>query len=133
MKFSNIGRSPLSQLAGGVVIGGLTLATVVPTDTTLHHYLANHASILLGAFLTIGFLGLVARQNTVILFNFLACIVLCSFLKQQTATATVPLTVQPAVEIEEYPQANLHARPPALQPARTAPEALPVTWMTSNP
>ena len=83
MNFSEISSSPYFNLAGVVVVGGLTLATIMPTETWVSGQLSTHALSVMLFFLVSGFIGFVWRNNAIILFNFMACIVVCSFLKEQ--------------------------------------------------
>lgn len=149
MKLSNISSSPVFYLTGFVVVGGLTVATVLPTDTTIHHYLADHAFWVMSFFLVSGFLGFIARQNTVILFNFLACIAVCSFMKQQSQT--LPITekaplVQP--DVLPFTQVNQTSTPSSVKAdaASETPQslvsttrsarhttAMPTLWMSNMP
>lgn len=149
MKLSNISSTPIFYLAGVIIVGGLTLATVLPTDTTLHHYLAEHAFWVMSFFLISGFLGFAIRQNTVILFNFLACIAICSFLKQQnqplpiSEKAPLPLSqpdtptftrVSLTSEGQEIESADAPKRP-LVSTTRSAkrPAAMPTLWMSNMP
>lgn len=140
MKLSNISASPLFYIAGVVVVGGLTLGTIMPSDTTLHHYLANHALGVMVFFLLTGFLGLVVRQNTVILFNFLACIAICSFLKEQKQTLSLPLTEERAPAPAELPMlppkavlTSYQMDTPTPQVQHPTAEAAPMLWVSTNP
>lgn len=101
MNFNKISSTPYFNIAGVLVVGGLTLATIIPTNTWLSEQLTNHALLVMLFFLISGFVGFVWRKNTVILFNFMACIVLCSFLKEQqpnSAQAWIP-EEQPTVRV----------------------------------
>lgn len=144
MKLSNISSSPLFYVTGVVVVGGLTLGTVVPTDTDLHHYLADNALLVMVFFLITGFLGLAVRQNTVILFNFLACIVVCSFLKDKapafptTEARETPLQVPLSDGMPKAAYTAHTDKAPASKHSlvwREArnPDATPVVWISNNP
>jgi hypothetical protein len=103
MNVNEISSSPYFNVAGIAVVGGLTLATVVPNNTWLGGQLANHALLVMLFFLVSGFIGFIWRNNAIILFNFMACIVVCSFLKEhqpsnQQALYAVPLE-QPTVRV----------------------------------
>lgn len=147
MKLSSISSSPLFYLAGVVIVGGLTLGTVLPTDTTVHHYLASHAIWVMVFFLISGFWGLAIRQNTVILVNFLACIAICSFLKQQnqicpiTEQLTTPLmtpanrtiltTHQSTEKTESTKDGAESMFTKTRSPRKTS--AMPTIWMSNVP
>lgn len=88
MNFNKISSTPYFNVAGILVVGGLTLGTILPTNTWLSEELANNALLVMMFFLLSGFVGFVWRKNAVILFNFMACIVVCSFLKDQQPTST---------------------------------------------
>lgn len=151
MRLSSISSSPLFYLAGVVIVGGLTLGTVLPTDTTIHRYLADHAVWVMFFFLISGFIGLVVRQNTVILMNFLACIAICSFLKQQnqilpiTEQSTTPLmtpanpTVSRAILTNHQSTEETESTKDEDQPMFTKTRSprktsvMPTLWMSSMP
>lgn len=108
MNVDKISSTRSFNAVGILVVGGLTLGTIIPTNSWLNEFLASHALLIMLFFLISGFMGLIWRKNTVILFNFMACIAVCSFLKEQdistTAEAWHPPT-QPTVRV-----ANLNLR-----------------------
>ena len=59
----------------------LTLGVVVPVDMAASYFLSSHAITIMLLFLGTGFVGFVLRNNTIIFPSFLACIVLCTFIK----------------------------------------------------
>ncbi|MDC0230574.1 hypothetical protein OAK19_01275 [Aureispira] len=61
--------------------------------------LSQHAFILMALLLFCGFCGYLFRANSVILINFLACITLCSFLKQSQYNRFIPLTVEEEIKV----------------------------------
>ncbi|MFT5648271.1 MAG: hypothetical protein ACI976_002970 [Aureispira sp.] len=71
----------------------LTLGVVVPVDMTVSHFMSGHAISIMLLFLGMGFVGFVLRNNTIIFPSFLACIVLCMFIKEsltQEFTYSIP-------------------------------------------
>ncbi|MGH1335560.1 MAG: hypothetical protein ACRBFS_05475 [Aureispira sp.] len=88
MSFNKISSTPYFHVAGILVVGGLTLGTIIPTNTWFSELLSSHALLIMLFFLISGFIGFAWRKNTVILFNFIACIAVCSFLKEQQPTTT---------------------------------------------
>lgn len=107
MTFNKISSTPYFNVAGIVVVGGLTLGTIVPTNTWVNELLNNHALLVMLFFLASGFIGFVLRNNAIILFNFMACIVLCSFLKEQQPSDRHALLEMPVVEEATVRIANL--------------------------
>lgn len=109
MNVDKISSTNYFNAVGVLVVGGLTLGTITPTDTWFNELLASHALLIMLFFLISGFIGLIWRKNTVILFNFMACIAVCSFLKkQETSTTTAEAwhpPIQPTVRV-----ANLNLR-----------------------
>lgn len=67
-----------------LLVASLTVMVVVPTNTIFGHFLSTHATGMMFAFLGVGFVGFVFRNNWLIFSNFLACIVLCSFIKESS-------------------------------------------------
>lgn len=88
MNFNKITSTTYFNVVGLLVVGGLTIGTIIPTNTWLGELLTSYALLVMLFFLISGFIGFIWRKNTVILFNFLACIAVCSFLKKQDSTVT---------------------------------------------
>ncbi|MFK7796479.1 MAG: hypothetical protein AB8E82_03420 [Aureispira sp.] len=108
MNFDKISSTRSFNAVGVLVVGGLTLGTIIPANLWFNEYLASHALLVMLFFLISGFMGLIWRKNTVILFNFMACIAVCSFLKEQGISTTAEVwhrPTQPTVRV-----ANLNLR-----------------------
>lgn len=81
MKLNNLTQPQLITNLWFVFVGILTLGVVVPVDTFANHFLSTYAIAIMLLCLGAGFIGLILRNNLMIFSNFLACIVLCSFIK----------------------------------------------------
>lgn len=81
MKLKNFVKAQNISFLWLFIVTLLTLGVVVPTDTAAGHFLSSHAITVMLLFLGTGFVGFVFRNNTVIFPSFLACIVLCTFIK----------------------------------------------------
>lgn len=88
MNFDKISSMRYFNAVGVFVVGGLTLGTIIPANTWFNQFLASNALLVMLFFLISGFVGLIWRKNAVILFNFMACIAICSFLKEQDVATT---------------------------------------------
>jgi hypothetical protein len=64
-----------------IIVAALTVGVILPCDTPISLLLSTYAVGLMSLFLAIGFIAFFIRNNALILINFLACISLCSFLK----------------------------------------------------
>jgi len=82
MKIKNFIKTQNVSLLWFSLVALLTIGIVVPVDMTASHFLAGHAITVMLLFLGTGFVGFVLRNNTVIFPSFLACIVLCTFIKE---------------------------------------------------
>ncbi|WP_156039767.1 hypothetical protein [Aureispira sp. CCB-QB1] len=82
MKLNNLIKSQNISLLWLFLVTMLTLGVVVPLDTTANYFLSSHAITIMLLFLGTGFVGFVLRNNTIIFPSFLACIVLCTFIKE---------------------------------------------------
>ncbi|BDS14063.1 hypothetical protein [Aureispira anguillae] len=82
MKLNNLNNAQIINILWLIFVTSLTLGIVIPTDSIFNHFLSAHAISIMLLFLGVGFMGLVFRNNLVIFSNFLACIVLCSFIKE---------------------------------------------------
>lgn len=81
MKVTTIKESPLVMIGSFAIVTILTLGAIIPLETPFNKLLSSYAVEMMLAFLTFGMVGYVLRQNAIILTNFAACIILCSFLK----------------------------------------------------
>lgn len=82
MKLKNFIKPQNVSLLWLSLVALLTLGILVPIDMTASHFLAGHAITIMLLFLGVGFVGFVLRDNMVIFPSFLACIVLCTFIKE---------------------------------------------------
>lgn len=82
MKLKNFIKTQNVGLLWFSLVALLTLGVVVPIDMTASHFLSGHAISIMLLFLGTGFVGFVLRNNTIIFPSFLACIVLCTFIKE---------------------------------------------------
>lgn len=82
MKLKNFIKSQNISLLWLLLVTVLTLGVVVPMDTTVNHFLSSHAITIMLLFLGTGFVGFALRNNAIIFPSFLACIVLCTFIKE---------------------------------------------------
>jgi len=82
MKLKNFIKTQNVGLLWSFLVALLTLGVVVPVDMTASHILSSHAVIIMLLFLGAGFIGFALRNNTIIFPSFLACIVLCTFIKE---------------------------------------------------
>jgi len=93
MKLNNFIKSQNVSLLWLFLVTLLTLGVVVPMDTSANYFLSSHAITIMLLFLGTGFVGFVLRNNTIIFPSFLACIVLCTFIKDsltQEFTYSIP-------------------------------------------
>lgn len=82
MKLKNFIKTQNVNLLWFSLVAILTLGVVAPVDMTASHLLSSHAVTIMLLFLGTGFVGFVLRKNTIIFPSFLACIVLCTFIKE---------------------------------------------------
>jgi len=82
MKLKNFIKTQHVSLLWLSLVVMLTLGIVVPVDLTVCHFLAGHAITVMLLFLGTGFIGFFLRNNMIIFPSFLACIVLCAFIKE---------------------------------------------------
>lgn len=104
MKITKLSMSHVPTYLGVLLVAGLTLGVVVPLDTPIHHLLSAYAVQMMFTLLVMGILGFIIRNNTMILTNFLACIVLCSFLKtahNESFTYSIP-TDDVAIKVAHF-------------------------------
>ena len=104
MKITKLSMSQVPTYTGVLLVAGLTLGVVAPFDTPIHHFLSAYAVQIMFSFLIVGVLGFILRNNTMILSNFLACIVLCSFLKtahNEAFTYSIP-TDDVAIKVAHF-------------------------------
>jgi hypothetical protein len=81
MRIAEIQKSPLFTLSIYAIVTILTLGAIIPLETPFNQLLSNYAVELMLSFLGLGMVGYVLRHNAMIITNFVACIILCSFLK----------------------------------------------------
>jgi hypothetical protein len=81
MKLKNFIKAQNISLLWLFLVTLLTLGVVLPVDMNASHFLSSHAIKIMLLFLGTGFIGFFFRNNTVIFPSFLACIVLCTFIK----------------------------------------------------
>ncbi len=82
MTITKLNTSHLLVFLNFFVVTTLTLGIILPSDTSFNPLLSSYAGELMLLSLSIGFVGFVLRNGSIILINFLACIALCSFLKE---------------------------------------------------
>lgn len=82
MKLKNFIKTQNVGLLWFSLVALLTLGVVTPVDMTFSHFLSSHAITIMLLFLGTGFVGFVFRNNSIIFPSFLACIVLCTFIKE---------------------------------------------------
>jgi hypothetical protein len=82
MKRKNFIKTQNVGLLWFSLVAILTLGVVMPVDLTASHFLSSHAITIMLLFLGTGFVGFFLRNNTLIFPSFLACIVLCTFIKE---------------------------------------------------
>jgi hypothetical protein len=82
MKLKNFIKTQNVGLLWSFLVALLTIGVVVPLDLTASHILSSHAVTIMLLFLGAGFVGFTLRNNTIIFPSFLACIVLCTFIKE---------------------------------------------------
>lgn len=93
MKMTTLKTSQILPFVGISTVTLLTLGAIAPLNTSVNYLLSSYAVELMLVFLLAGLIGFIVRNNTMILTNFVACIVLCSFLKSshsQAFTYSVP-------------------------------------------
>jgi hypothetical protein len=93
MKIKNFIKAQNISLLWLFLVTLLTLGVVLPVDMNASHFLSGHAITIMLLFLGTGFVGFVLRNNTIIFPSFLACIVLCTFIKEsltQEFTYSIP-------------------------------------------
>lgn len=94
MKLNNLTQPQVATNLWFLVVTILTLGVVVPTNTVASYFLSTYAISIMLLFLVAGFIGLIFRNNLMIFSNFLACIVLCAFIKgalTQEFTYSIPI------------------------------------------
>ena len=82
-----------------IIVAALTIGVILPFETPVSLFLSTYAVGLMSLFLSIGFIAFFIRNNSLILINFLACITLCSFLKESPTQGSASVNITDDTEI----------------------------------